>query len=124
MDMDLEALAIDVGDLEGEGFVEPESQAVDGREVDLVMQGCGGLEQTPNFFHTEDSREAVCGLSANQRQGGPITLEDVLREEADTTGADAHGSWGEAIDVFSVQEVVLKFLFGEYMRRCAIELSQ
>ena len=42
VDMDLEALAIDVGDLEGEGCMEPKSQAVDGGEVDLVVQGCGG----------------------------------------------------------------------------------
>ena len=37
MDMDLEALAIDVRDLEGEGFMEPEAQAIDRGEVDLVV---------------------------------------------------------------------------------------
>jgi hypothetical protein len=37
MDMDLEALAIDVGDLEVEGLMEPESQAGDGGEGDLVV---------------------------------------------------------------------------------------
>ena len=54
----------------------------------------------------------------------PITLENVLIEKADATVADAHGSWGEAIDVFAVQEVVLKLLFREQMWRFAIELSQ
>jgi hypothetical protein len=37
MDMDLEALAVDVRDLEGEGFMEPEAQAIDRGEVDLVV---------------------------------------------------------------------------------------
>src|SRR5712691_9371437 len=37
-------------------------------------------------------------------------LEDVLREEANATGADTHGSWGKAIDVFAVQEGVLQLL--------------
>jgi hypothetical protein len=37
VDMDLEALAIDVSDLQGEGFMEPEAQAVDGGEVDVVV---------------------------------------------------------------------------------------
>ena len=124
MDLDLEALAIDGGGLEGEGFMEPESQAVDGGDVDLVVEGSGGLEQTPHFFHTEAGGEAVGGLSAHERQGVPRTLEDMLREEADAAGADAHGSRGEAVNVFAVSEVVLKLLFGEQGGRCAIELSQ
>jgi len=111
--MDLEALAIDGRDLEGEGFMQPQSQAVDGGEVDLVVQRCGGLEETPNFFNTEDGGEVVGGSSPNQRQGVPITLEDVLGEEADATVAEAHGRWGEAIDVCAVQEGVLQLLFGE-----------
>jgi hypothetical protein len=124
VDLDLEALAIDVRDLEGEGFMEPETQAVDGGEVDLVVQGCRRLEEAPTFFNTENGGEAVCGLSPNQRQGVPITLEDVLREEADATVADAHGSWGETLDIFAVQAGALKLLVGEQMWRLAIELSQ
>ena len=66
----------------------------------------------------------MCGLRPNQRQSVPIPLEDVLIEEADATVADAHGSWGEAIDVFAVQEGVLECWFGEQVRRFARELSQ
>ncbi len=54
----------------------------------------------------------------------PVAREDVLREEADATGADTHGRWGEAINVFAVQEGVLQLLFGEQVGRFAIELSQ
>jgi hypothetical protein len=111
--MDLEARAIDVRDLEVEGFMEPESQAVDGGEVDLVVPGWRRLEETPHFFNPEDGGETVCGLSPDQRQGVPITLEDVLIEEADAPVAEAHGSRGEAIDVLAVQEGVLQLLFGE-----------
>jgi hypothetical protein len=49
----------------GEGFMEPEAQAIDGGEGDVVVQRCGGLEETPNFFNTENGGETVCGLSAN-----------------------------------------------------------
>jgi hypothetical protein len=65
--MDLETLAINVRDLQGEGFMEPESQARDGGEVDLVVQGSGGREEPPDLLHTEDGWETVCGLSANER---------------------------------------------------------
>jgi hypothetical protein len=102
VDMDLEALAVNVGDLKGECLVEPPSQARDGGAGDLVVQRGGGREETPNFFNTKAGREPVGGLSPKQRQGVPITLENVLREESDATVAEAHGSWGEAIDVFAV----------------------
>jgi hypothetical protein len=102
VDLDLEALAIDIGDLEGESFMEPESQAVNSEEGDLVVQRWRRREKTADFFHTADGGEAVCGLSPNQRQGVPSALEDVWREEAEATGAEAHGSGGEAIDVCAV----------------------
>lgn len=124
VDMDLEALAINVGDLKGECLVEPQSQAIDGGEVDLIVQGSGGLEETPDFLHPEDGREPVWGLSPKQRQGVPITLKDVLVEEADAAVAEAHGSRGETIDVFAVQEVMLKLLFREQVGRFTIKLSQ
>ena len=37
VDMDLEALAVNSGDLQGEGFMEPEAHARDGGEVDLSV---------------------------------------------------------------------------------------
>jgi len=124
VDMDLEALAIDVGNLQGEGFMESEAQARDGGEGDLVRYGGSRLEDTPDFLHTEDRGEMVGGLRAQERQGGPVTLQDVLREEADAAGADAHGRRGEAIDVFPVQEGALKFLCSDAVGGCVGERSQ
>ena len=54
------------------------------------------------------------GLRAQEREGVPVALEDVLREEADATVAEAQGRWGEAVDVFAVQEVSA----GVPVRRC------
>jgi hypothetical protein len=122
--MDLHALAVDIADLQVEPLVEPESQAIDSGEVDLIMQRCGGLEETPDLLDTEDGWETVFGLSANERQGVPVAMKDVLVEESDATIADTHGSRGEAIDVFAVQEVGLKLLFGDQVGRFTIELSQ
>jgi hypothetical protein len=124
MDLDLEALAIDVGDLQGEGFLESESQARDGGKGDLVVHGRGGRAEPPDLLHTEDGWETVCGWRAHAREGMPVALEDVVREEAAATGAEAQGSWGEAVDVFAVQEGALQRLFGEQVGRCVIELSQ
>src|SRR5215471_3969502 len=124
MDMDLKTLAIDVRDLQEESFMQPESQAVDGGEIDLVVQGRGGREESLDLLHTEDGRETVSGLRTKEREGVPIALEDVLREEADATGADAHGRGGQAIDVFAVQEIALQLLFGDAVGGCVVELGQ
>jgi hypothetical protein len=54
----------------------------------------------------------------------PVALEDVLREEADAALAEAHGRWGEAVDVFPVQEVRLKFLCSDAVGGLVGELSE
>ena len=59
MDMDLEALAIDVGDLKVKGFMQPQSQAIDGGEVNLIVQGCGRLEKTSDLCNAEDGGKTV-----------------------------------------------------------------
>jgi hypothetical protein len=112
MDLDLEALPVTIGDLQGEGCMASEAQALDGGAGDLVMDGGSRLEDTPDFLHTEDRGEMVGGGRAQERPGGPVTLQDVRREEAEAAGADAHGRRGEAIDVFPVQEGTLQRLFG------------
>ena len=68
------------------------------------MQGGGGRQEPPDFLHTEDGGEMVGGLRAQERQRGPVALEDVLIEEANTAVADAHGGWREAVDVFAVKD--------------------
>ena len=59
MDMDLEARPINVRDLEEEVFMEPASQAINGGEVDLVVEGSGGREESPDLFNTEHGGETV-----------------------------------------------------------------
>ena len=122
--MDLETLAIDVGDLQEEAFVEPEAQAIDGGEVRLVVEGGGGREESLDLLHTEDGGEPVCGLHAKEREGVPVALEDVLVEEADAAVTDAHGRGGEAIDVFPVQEIALPLLFRDAVGGFVGELGQ
>jgi hypothetical protein len=102
MDMDLEALPVNIGDLKGKGFLEPEAQAVDGGEVDLVVQGRGGHEESPDLLHAEDSRKTVGGLRTQEGEGVPVALKDVLVEKADATVTDAHRRGGEAVDVCAV----------------------
>jgi hypothetical protein len=124
VDMDLEALAITVGNLEEEGVMESEAHAIDGGKGDLVVQGGGSREEALDLLHTEDSGETVGGVCAQERERVPIALEDVLGEEADTALADTQGRGGEAIDVFAVQEGVLELLFSDEVGGFVGELRQ
>jgi hypothetical protein len=124
MDRALEALAVKSGDRQEEGFMEPQAQTRDGGAGDLMVEGGSRLEDTSDFCNTEDSGERGCGVRAQEREGVPIALEDVWREEADTAGADAHGRWGEAIDLLPVQEGVLQFLCRDTVRGFMGELRE
>jgi hypothetical protein len=81
-----------------------------------VVQGCGGSEEPPALLKAEDGRETRFGLGAHERPGVPVALDDVLGEERDAAGADAHGSRGEVVDVFAGQAVVLEVRCGEEVR--------
>ena len=62
MDMDLEALAIDVRDLEGEGFMEPEAHARDRGAVDVVVErgAAARSRRTSSTLSTAGRWWAVC----------------------------------------------------------------
>jgi hypothetical protein len=124
VDMDDHTLRVNVGNLKVEGFMEPKSQAIDSGEVDLIVRGCGWSEEPPDLLKAEDGRKTVFGLGANEWQGVPVALEDVLGEEPNATVADAHGSGGEVVNVFTVQEVVLKLGFGDEVGGFAKELRE
>jgi hypothetical protein len=124
MDRDDHTLRVNVGNLKGEGFVEPESQAVDGGEGALIVQGCGGSAESPDLLDAEDGRKTVFGLGAKEWQRMPVACEDMLGEESDAAGAEAHGRRGEVVNVFTVQEGVLKLGFGDQIRGFAKALSE
>jgi len=89
LDLALEALAIDVSDLQGEGCMEPQPDAGDGGAGELVVPGGGGREEPPDLLHPEDGGETGGGVRAHEREGVPVALEDVLGEKAEATGAEA-----------------------------------
>ena len=57
MDIDLEALPINGRDLEEEGCMEPESQAINGGEGGLMVEGGGRLQESLDLLHTENGGE-------------------------------------------------------------------
>jgi hypothetical protein len=102
--LDLEALAIAGRARAGEGGREPEAPTLAGGAVHVVVDGGGGRQEAPDVLHTQHGGERGGGWRAQEREGGPGARGD----EAEAAGADAHGRWGEAVDVFPVQAVTLQ----------------
>jgi hypothetical protein len=102
MDVALEALPIDVRDLEGESLMAPEAQAIDDGKVDLVVHGGGRRQEPLALLPTENGGETGGGLRTQECKGVAVALEDGRREKADATVADTHGRGGEAVDLLPV----------------------
>jgi hypothetical protein len=81
----------------------------------------GGGQESPHVPHTAASGEVGGGWRAQERQRGPGAFEDVRRDEAQTTGAETPGGWGEAVDGLAMQEGALQRLCREAVGGCVGE---
>jgi hypothetical protein len=104
--------------------MESEPQSIDGGEVHLVVPGGGRGEEALDLLHTEDGGKPVRDLWADEGERMPVALEDVLGEEADATGAEAHRCGGQAIDIFAVQKGALQRRFRHAVGSFMVELGQ
>lgn len=105
------ARAVDVPPLKGERFVEAQATAGEGGEGGAIVPGRHGLAEAVALWAAENGREALFGLSSHDFQGFPVASQDRLVEETESALTDAPGAWREAIDVFSMQQIVGPGLF-------------
>ena len=124
MDMDAHPVLVDVADLKIQGLMQPEPAGVDRGQIGFVLGGAHRLEDGANFVYTEHGGQALFAFGVDERQGVPIVLEHVDKKELDAAVADAHGSGGPFVDVFAVQEVVLKLLFADQLRALSVKVDQ
>ncbi len=124
VDMDHHPSGIDIGDFEMETFVESQAAGIDGGEIGVILEGFDLGKDGSDFFDAEDGRESSLGLSTEDSEDVPVSLEDVFEEEADAAIADAHGIGGPVIDVLSAEKIVLEFLLGDQIGGFAIELGE
>ena len=82
MHVDHVARAIDIAHVQGEGLVEAQSTAVEGGEVDAMVQRSHGLEEAMNLLEAENGREPLFGLGSHEFQGLPGAFENLLGESA------------------------------------------
>ena len=118
------SLAIDIGDFEIKSFVKPQAAGVDGGKIDVVVESFNVGQNVSDFFDTQDGRQAVFVLGAQDRENVPIALQDVDVEKANPAVADAHGLGRPVIDVFPVEEILLEFGLRNQIWGFGIELRE
>jgi hypothetical protein len=93
VDVEHVARAIDIAHLQGEGFVETQSTAVEGGAVDAIVQRRHGLEETMHLLEAANGREPLFGRGSHACQGLPVAFENLLGEKAQSAVTEAHGAW-------------------------------
>lgn len=64
------------------------------------------------------------GLCSEDIEDMPVVLKDICVEETDAAIADAHGVGSPLVDVFAMEEIVLKFLLVDGLRCLLVELTE
>ncbi len=124
VDMDHQAVGVDIGDFEMETFVKSEAAGIDGGKIGVILEGLDLGQDTSDFLDAENGWESSFGLGSEDSEDMPVLLNDVLEKEANPAIADAHGIGGPVIPVLSVEEIVLEFLLGDQIGGFVVELTQ
>lgn len=124
VDMDHHAGGVDIGDFEVKPFMESEAAGIDGGEIGVIVESLDLGKNASDFFNAENSRKPSFGLGPEDSEDVPVSLEDVFVEEANPAIADPHGIGRPVISVFSLEEIVLEFLFGDQVGGFGIELGE
>ena len=124
MHVDHHELTVDIGDFEMEAFVKPQSAGIHGGKIDVVVKRFDVGQNASNFFDTQDSGQAVFVLGTQDGENVPVARQDIDVEKANAAVADAHGLGRPVIDVFTLEEVLLEFLFRNPIGCFGIELRK
>ena len=116
MDVDEHAGAVDVAELKGESFLEPQAQRVDGPEEGAVVRSPDGVEEPMHLVDGQDVGQRLVSRDAELQERGPFARHGVGEEELDAAVGDLEGAGGELAVVLQEQEVVADLRLGEQVR--------
>jgi len=112
-DVDDHSWTVDVGNFERAAFGEPESAGVDSQKTDTVNWETDALEDTLDFFTSEDNGESPLGFRTNEVKQGPFPLNGLGVEKLDATECDGHGCPFPFLDILDMQEVLAQIFFAD-----------
>ena len=95
VDVDEHAGAVDVAEFQGQPFLEPQAQGVDGPEEGAVVRRADGVEEPMHFGDGQDVGQRLVLGDAELEERGPVARHAVGVEELDAAVGDLQGAGGE-----------------------------
>lgn len=115
MDVDEHAGAVDVAQLKGESFLEPQAQRVDGPEEGAIVRSPDGVEEPMHLVDGQDVGQRLMHRDAELEERGPFARHG-MGEEVDAAVGDLEGAGGEFAVVLQEQGGVADLRLGEQVR--------
>ena len=124
--MDHHALggAVDVGDLQIHGFLQPETTGVGRAQEGVVLRSLDAGKDAAHLLDTEYGGKSSFVLSSEEPRDVPISFEDVLKKEADPAVADAHRIGRPLVDVFAMEEILLELFLAHAIGSLCVEFTE
>ena len=88
--MNHHAVTVDIGDFEMEPFLKPEAAGINRSQESMVLGSLHASQQASHLFDAEHCGQSPLILGSQDAEDVPVTLEDVLKEEADAAIAVPH----------------------------------
>jgi hypothetical protein len=104
--------------------MESEPTGVNGSQIGLILDGVNGIDNGPDFLSAQNSGKGLVPFGIDELKGMPVTSQDVDEVELNAAVADSHRGRGPFVGVLSVEEVVLKLLFSDFLGTLSIEIDQ
>jgi hypothetical protein len=117
VDVQDQAVAVDVGDAEASPFEEPQPTDVDGDEADAVDGKTNATQDAVDLFATEDDGELLLPWRASETEQRPGPVESRLEKELDAAQGDGETRTSEVLHIDQIEEVLPKFLLADPVGR-------
>jgi hypothetical protein len=124
MDMDHHCLAVDVGDLQGESFRDPQAASIDGGQAGVVVKSSDRAQDPEDFFLFQNTGKPFLLFGSEVGEDVPVAFEYVNEEESDSTISNAQSRGRPLVHISAMKKVVFKLGFTDLLRSLLVEIYE
>ena len=124
VDVDQHSVFVDVGDFQIESFLKPQAAGIDGCQIGVIVKCLNLVEDAEHFFPTEDAWQTLFLLGLENLENMPFASDDVFIKKPDGAVANFHRVGRPLAIISSVEKIIPKFLFADFVRLFVEMLDQ
>jgi hypothetical protein len=116
MDMDHPSLAVNVEDLQGQCFGDPQTAGIDGGKASVVVKRSDTPQKPEDLFALQDTRKPFVLFGFEVGEDVPVSLEHIDKEESDPAVGNAKSGRRPFVHISAVKKVVFEFRLADLVR--------